>query len=223
MDRLKISRILCAIGFLAVLASNVWTISRWNETRGVYDDICYLRQAHLFQKFGLHGIDTNTIFDDDHYLTDRLKAIGFAEWNDVARIPCHTHIAAAGKYVLQYPPGTGLVLAVFPAGYQVIPLYVLANVTIFGFALLALFRAREPASLTLAAVFGFAALYLMINPSKASYSVPPTMMVCAAAGLLTARFLAAEPRHRLVLIAMVGLLIGFSVNFRLPNLLLAAG
>ena len=29
--------------FLAVLASNVWTISRWSETRGVYDDLCYLR------------------------------------------------------------------------------------------------------------------------------------------------------------------------------------
>jgi hypothetical protein len=72
-------------------------------------------------------------------------------------------------------------------------------------------------------VFGFAALYLMINPSKASYSVPPTMMVCAAAGLLTAKFLSAEQRHRSVLIALVGLLIGLSVNFRLPNLFLASG
>jgi hypothetical protein len=49
------------------------------------------------------------------------------------------------------------------------------------------------------------------------------MMVCAAAGLLTAGFFAAGQRHRLVLIALVGLLIGLSVNFRLPNLLLAAG
>ena len=31
---------------------------------------------------------------------------------------------------MQYPPGTGFVLALFPAGFQVIPLYVLANVTI---------------------------------------------------------------------------------------------
>ena len=80
-------------------------------------------------------------------------------------------------------------LALFPEGFQVVPLYALANVTIFGFALLGLYRAREPASLTLAAVFGFAALYLMINPAKASYSVAPTMMVCALAGYLTARLL----------------------------------
>jgi hypothetical protein len=127
------------------------------------------------------------------------------------------------KYVLQYPPGTGFVLSLFPAGFQAIPFYVLANVTIFAFAVLALFRAREPASITLAAVFGFAALYLMINPSKASYSVPPTMIICAAAGLLTATFFAARPRHRLYLITVTGLLIGLSVNFRLPNLFLAAG
>jgi hypothetical protein len=223
MDRLKLFKLVCGFGFLLVLVSNVWSISHWNESRGVYDDVCYLRQAHLFQKSGVRGIDTNVIFDDDHYLTDKLKAIGFAEWNDVSRIPCHTFIPAANKYVLQYPPGTGFALALFPANYQVIPLYILANVTIFGFALLALFRAREPASVALAAVFGFAALYLMINPSKASYSVAPTMMVCAAAGLLTAKLFMDGPRHRLGLTLLIGFLIGLSVNFRLPNLFLAAG
>jgi hypothetical protein len=216
-------KLLFAIGLLAVLASNVWTMSRWSESRGVYDDVCYLRQAHLFQKFGLGGIDTNVTYDDDHYLKNKLKAISFAEWNDVKRVPCHTFIPAAEKYVMQYPPGTGFALALFPDGFQVIPLYVLANVTIFAFALLALFRAREPASLTLAAVFGFAALYLMINPSKASYSVPPTMMVCAAAGFLTAKLFVVRQQRRLLIIALVGLLIGLSVNFRLPNLFLAAG
>ena len=223
MGRLNIFRLLCGFGLLAVLASNIWTMSRWSESRGVYDDVCYLRQAHLFQKFGLGGIDTNIVFDDDDYLKNKLKAIGFAEWNDVKRVPCHTFIPAADKYVMQYPPGTGFALALFREGFQVIPLYVLANLTILAFALLALFRARDPASLALAAVFGLAALYLMINPSKASYSVPPTMMVCAAAGFLTVKYFAAHPRQRLLVITLTGLLIGLSVNFRLPNLLLAAG
>jgi len=74
---MKFLKVLCAIGFLAVLVSNIWSISGWIEARGVYDDICYLRQAHLFERFGLRGIDTNIAFDDDHYLTGRLKAIGF--------------------------------------------------------------------------------------------------------------------------------------------------
>ena len=223
MDRVKLFRLLCSLGLLAVLASNVAAMSRWSESRGVYDDVCYLRQAHLFDRFGLRGIDTNITYDDDHYIKNKLKAIGFPEWNDVKRIPCHTFIPAADKHVLQYPPGTGYALALFPDGFQVIPLYGLANITIFIFALLALFRTREPGSLALAAVFGFAALYLMINPSKASYSVPPTMMVCAAAGFLTAKFFGDRSQHRLLLIALTGLLIGLSVNFRLPNLILAAG
>ena len=223
MDRIKLAKLLCGIGFLLVLASNIWTISRWNENRGVYDDICYLRQAHLFKQFGLDGLNTDIKRDDDHYLVDKLKAIGFPEWNDPARIPCHPWKPATGKYVMQYPPGTGFMLALFPEGFQVVPLYALANVTIFGFALLGLYRAREPASLTLAAVFGFAALYLMINPAKASYSVAPTMMVCAPAGYLTAKLFTDAPRHRFILIALVGLPIGIAVNFRLPNLFLATG
>src|SRR6266508_4589351 len=134
MDRMKLVKLLCGVGLLLVLASNIWTMSRWSESRGVYDDVCYLRQAHLFQKYGLGGIDTNIVFDDDDYLKNKLKAIGYAEWNDVKRIPCHTLIPTADKYVMQYPPGTGFALALFPSGIQVIPLYVLTSVVAVGFA-----------------------------------------------------------------------------------------
>ena len=82
-----ILKILCAIGFLTVLVSNIWSISGWIEARGVYDDICYLRQAHLFERFGLAGIDTNIVLDDDQYFRGRLQAIGFPEWNDVSDFP----------------------------------------------------------------------------------------------------------------------------------------
>jgi hypothetical protein len=220
---MTILKILCAIGFLTVLVSNIWSISGWIEARGVYDDICYLRQAHLFERFGLRGIDTNIVLDDDQYFSGRLKAIGFPEWNDVKRFPCHTWIPDAGKYVLQYPPGTGFILSLFPVGFQVIPLYVLASVVAVGFSLIALTYAVTFYRLLLVTAFGDSAIYLMINPTKASYSVAPTMMVCALAGFLTAKLFKAEPRHQVLLWALLGLLIGLSVNFRLPNLLLAAG
>ena len=38
---------------------------------------------------------------------------------------------------MQYPPGTGFFLALFPQGFQVIPLYVMASIVVFGFALAA--------------------------------------------------------------------------------------
>jgi hypothetical protein len=214
----------CGLLCFLLLASNVWSMSHWSEARGVYDDICYLRQAHLFQKFGLGGLDTDVARDDDHYLSLKLKEIGFPTWSDPTTAPCHTPMPATKKLVLQYPPGTGFVLALFPPGFQVIPLYVLASVVVFGFALLGIFHARGKPSILLATTFGCLAIYLMINPTKASYSVAPTMMVCALAGYFTARlFLAEQAKHRLLLTVLVGLLIGVAVNFRLPNLFLSSG
>jgi len=221
---MKLVKWLCGVGFLLVLASNIWTISRWSEGRGVYDDICYLRQAHLFNRFGLDGLNTDIERDDDHYLRNKLKEIKYPEWNVVSRAPCHTWIEKTNTYAIQYPPGTGFALALFPAGFQVIPLYVLASVVAFGFALLAMSYASTLYSLTWVAVFGDVTIYLMINPTKASYSMAPTMMVCALVGLLTARLFVKEPqRHPLLLTMLIGFLIGFAVNFRLPNLFLSAG
>ncbi len=221
MRNLKLA---CGLVCFLILLSNIWTISRWNESRGVYDDVCYLRQAHLFQKYGLGGLDTDITRDDDHYLSSKLKAIGYAGWNDPAAAPCHSLMPATQKRVMQYPPGTGFALALFPSGFQLIPLYALASVIVFGFVLLGIAYAASVSSTLLATGFGCLALYLMINPTKASYSMAPTMVVCAVAGFLTARlFVAAQARNRVLLAALIGLLIGLAVNFRLPNLFLASG
>jgi hypothetical protein len=214
----------CGLLCFLILASNVWSMSRWNEARGVYDDVCYLRQAHLFQRFGLGGLDTNISRDDDHYLSAKLKEIGYPTWSDPATAPCHTSMPAAKKLVMQYPPGTGFVLALFPQGFQVVPLYVLATVVVFGFASLGISYARSTSSILLTTAFGCLAIYLMVNPTKASYSMAPTMVSCVLAGFFTARLFAAGLwRDRVLLAALVGLLIGLAVNFRLPNLLLSAG
>jgi len=220
---MKFLKALCAVGFLVVLVSNILSISGWNEIRGVYDDICYLRQAHLFQKFGPGGLDTDISGDDDHYLSARLKEIDFPTWSDPTTAPCHTLMPATNRLVIQYPPGTGFVLALFPSGFQVIPLYVLASVVAFGFALLAIAYASTIFSLMLVAAFGDAVIYLMINPTKASYSMAPTMMVCALAGFLTAKLFVDAGRRQPVLTMLIGLLLGLAVNFRLANLFLSAG
>ena len=150
----------------------------------------------------------------------------FPNWEQLSKsadTPCHTLIPASNKQVLQYPPGTGLVLALFPAGYQVVPLYGVCTFFVFGFAVAAIGLARSRRELAIAAIFGCVAIYMMINPTKASYSVAPTMVVCAAAAWLTARLLSGTARHPLLLTMAIGLLIGLSVNFRLPNLFLSAG
>jgi hypothetical protein len=217
-------KVACGLLCLLVLASNVWSTSRWSESRGVYDDVCYLRQAHLFKRFGLGGLDTNIVRDDDHYLVSKFRDAGHAFPNERGEAPCHPLMPGTQKRVIQYPPGTGFVLALFPEGFQVIPMYVGATVIVFAMALLGIFLARSRQSIVLTTAFGCLALYLMINPAKASYSIAPTMVACAFAGLLTAYIFAAkEARHRLALCGIVGLVIGVSVNFRLPNLFLSSG
>ncbi len=214
----------CAFLCLALLASNLWSMLRWSEARGVYDDVCYLRQAHLFQRFGLGGFDTDASRDDDGYLKSKLKEIGYPTWSDVGTAPCHAPMKLTGRSVIQYPPGIGFVLALFPQGHQVVPMYMLATIAVFGFALLAIFLARKAASILVAAAFGCLAVYMMINPAKASYSMAPTMVVCALAGFLTAQWLAGPQNSaRIGLIVPLGFLLGLSVDFRVANLLLASG
>lgn len=220
---MKIAKLACGLICLVILASNIATMSRWSEARGVYDDICYLRQAHLFQRFGWYGLDTSLVREDDGYLAGKLRSIDFPNWNDPTRAPCHAQTADGSKWVMTPPPGTGFVLSLFPEGFQVIPLYVLANMAIAGFALCALWLARQPGALALAATFGAISIYFMINPTKASYSMAPTMVVCALAGLLTARLFAHESRRHLLVVAAIGIVLGLSASFRIANVLLAAG
>jgi hypothetical protein len=218
---MKIAKLAFGLICLAILASNIVAMSRWSEARGVYDDICYLRQAHLFQRFGADGLNTDAVRDDDRYFEGKMKEIAFAEWKDPARWPCHNPMPG-GKVVLQYPPGTGFLLALFPQGHQVVPLYVAASLIVCGLALSGIAMARTLPSISGAGLLGALAVYLMINPAKASYSVAPTMALCAVAGFLTALWLTRDKRS-VLLIALIGLLLGASVNFRLPNALLAAG
>lgn len=218
---MKIAKLAFGLICLAILASNIVTMSRWSEARGVYDDICYLRQAHLFQRFGVDGLNTDAVRDDDRYFEGKLKEIDFAERKDPVRWPCHNPMPS-GKVVLQYPPGTGFLLALFPQGHQAVPLYIAAGLIVCGLALSGIAMARTLPSISGAGLFGALAVYLMINPAKASYSVAPTMAICAVAGFLTALWLTRDKRSGL-LIALIGLLLGASVNFRLPNALLVAG
>lgn len=216
-------KVFFSIVFLVILASNIRLISHWNESRGVYDDICYLRQAHLFQRFGWQGLDTSLARETDGYLAAKLRSIDFPNWNEPTRAPCHTQTADGSKWVMTPPPGTGFVLALFPEGFQVIPLYMAANFIIAAVALYGLWRAREPLSLTSAALFGALSIYFMINPTKASYSMAPTMVVCALAGLLTARLFVDEGRRRVLMVAAIGVLLGLSASFRIANVVLSAG
>jgi hypothetical protein len=221
---MKLARLLCTLLLLLVFACLCKTFMGWSEDRGVYDDICYLRQAHLFERFGWNGFDTDIASDDDNYFAQKLKNIDFVPRGKHKNPPCHNFIPLTGKTVMQYPMGPGLLLAMFPSGFQVAPLYIACTAVLLILALASVYLATTPAALLLATLFGGISIYLMNNPVKSSYSLAPTMVVCALTALLiSALFNAKQPSQRFWMVAAIGLLLGLGVNLRIANLVLAAG
>lgn len=220
--KLTIAKIVGLVLCCGILASNLISVSHWTEDRGVYDDICYLRQAHLFQRFGFAGLETSSTKDDDGYLINKLRKLP-GGWDEKSMPPCHTYVPTLDKWVLQYPPGTGFVLSLFSARSQVVPMYATCTILIFAFAAVAILRSQTLAALIIATAFGLVSLYMMINPTKASYSMAPTMVVCAASAWLTVHLFHSKEGRDFSIVSVLGLLLGVSVNFRIANLLLASG
>jgi hypothetical protein len=222
-QRLATWKIAALLSILAMGATVGWSISHWNERRGVVDDVCYLRQAYLFQKSGWRGLDTD-VAHEDGWLSAKLKEIGHPSASDVRIAPCHTTLPATGKRVMWYPPGTGFLLAAFPEGFQVVPLYLIGTTAVLVAGASAVLLARSAGGVAAAGLFACAMIYCMINPGKSSYSLPPTVVICALVGFLTiVMFEARRLAVRLAAAASAGLLLGLSVNLRLANAFLAAG
>lgn len=207
-----------------VFLSNVITYFSWSERRGVYDDICYLRQAHLFQRFGLSGIDTSMARDDDNFFRNAERDIGIEHADDPNQAACHTTVKL-GKRVIQYPPGTGFVMSLFASGRQTAWLFTTSLVVIFASVTVLVMIAPTGASVVAVGLFGLVSLYLMVNPAKASYSMAPTAAVCAMAGISTSLLFASSKaiQARFLLSGSTGFLLGLAVSFRTSNLLLVVG
>jgi hypothetical protein len=217
-------KVIFCILILAIFANNSRLMLSWSERRGVSDDLCYLRQAHLFERFGLiSGLDTDLARDDDHFFETAVRDVGHPEWGDQAKPTCHTPMAS-GKRVIQYPPGTGLVLAMFPPGHQVAFMYIAASGLILALACAAIVAARSTTTILASGALGAAAIYFMINPSRASYSIAPTVALCAMMGAITVAYLFDPKPYRAVAGSLlIGAMVGLSINFRIPNILLCTG
>jgi hypothetical protein len=221
---MKIAKTICVLIVAIVFISEALSMARWTENRGVWDDFCYLRQAHLFQTLGFGGLDTDISRNTDHYIETKLKQGGWPG----SIVTCFDPKPATGKTVMFYPPGTGFLLALFPEGNQVASLYMACTLIILLLAATCIALARSNALLATATVLGCLSVYWMINPAKASYSVAPTMVVCILAGFLTALLVAsadnkADDKVRLLVCLALGFLLGLSCNLRIANALLATG
>ena len=175
-----------------------------------------------FSALALAAFDTNISRDDDRYFATLAREIGYEAWDDPARAPCHTQ--KGEKHVIQYPPVPASRFRSSRPVSKGSPYTLSRTSSSFLAAVLAICSTRASHQIVGSGVVGMAAIYFMVNPSKASYSMAPTMIVCAVVGLLTA-MMTNDPRssRRNMAAAAAGMLMGLAVSFRLPNLLLSAG
>ncbi len=204
--------------YLSVIHSHTKLV----EDRGVYDDICYLRQAYLFRTQGaIGGLDTDN--SSARYADSLIQKMGLNGklWSN---IPCHNFRQATNKYVIQYPPGTGFLLSAFPEGSQASGLYIASSTTIFLMLMWLTATARSQVAVSVFGVMGSLTLYLMVNPAKSSYSIAPTMPLCVAVAYLTVKmFSVPSSATRIIAASSAGLLLGLATDIRLSSSLLAFG
>lgn len=80
------------------------------------DPFGYARQARLFREHGLKGFDTAIHTEQAEALVSvaKRKLAGSETWYEPTAPHCHHYVPSSGKVILQYPPGTGAILALFP-------------------------------------------------------------------------------------------------------------
>jgi hypothetical protein len=61
------------------------------------------------------------------------------------------------------------------------------------------------------------------NPAKGSYSIAPTLAICAVGRMAYSTVLSERSPRRLMQAALIGFLVGLSVNLRIANHFLASG
>jgi hypothetical protein len=185
------------------------------------DRFGYVRQAALFRAHGLAGLDTRLETPNSRRLIEAMRASGdpVETWNQAVAPHCHHYKPAVDRVVLQYPPGTGLLMLAFPAPVQSRGLLFAATLGIAALfaGLAAAGRAVRPA---LVALLAGGLVVAAEQARHFSDSLAPALLLAVLAGaLLEPAFTARRPWLPL----LAGLLIGFSGVVRVPNLALAFG
>ena len=224
-----------AIRFLAAaLGLLIWgTVQQPDLFAAGCDPFGYARQAELFRQNDLiAGLDTRFDNVETRELINLARSIDpngnhGSAW--VIAPHCHHYNSATEHVILQYPPGTGLLLSLFPEKVA------LAYVFIIGMTLVAAtFTAfvgvsRPPwlpsllATVTLALIY-WTLFHPPLNVVFSSPSIPITVaLIPVIAALSFATFRGLERSARPSLALLFGFLCGILLSIRLANAILLIG
>ncbi|MBS7698261.1 MULTISPECIES: hypothetical protein [unclassified Chelatococcus] len=189
------------------------------------DPFGYLRQAELFRKQGLGGFSTELSGPMPELLIDFVGKAkeSMARYGEVIAPHCHHLDLTTGKIIIQYPPGTGLLLAAFSSGIQsrALDMVLVALVAALAFACAVLTRSSINA--VGMGLLG-AATILLFDRLYVTWSVGPTiLMAIIAAALQVQAFSSQAYSRRLWLALAAGVAVGFASNMRVTNVLIGVG
>jgi len=198
------------------------------------DSFGYLRMAkqlrHAYEhavwpEFKLESAQTRTLIN-----FMQQNNVPVPRWEEVVAPHAHHYFPQAGYVGVQYPPGTGLVLSLFPQGEAVYRLNRIVEwvFIIAGFGALAIAAwKRAWVSIGLVVLALTVGLMVMARLGALSFSMNavlvPIILTCLFS-LLALRFRTAD-RYGLALLCALfaGLSLGFATMIRLPSFLLSAG
>jgi len=198
------------------------------------DSFGYLRMAKqiryaytrgVWPEFKLESPQTRMLID---FMQQQNVAV--PRWEEVVAPHAHHYFPQSGYVGVQYPPGTGLVLAMFPQGEAV---YRLNRIVVFVFivagAVMLAIAAWKRAWVSIGLVVLALSLGLMVLARLGALSfsmnavLVPIVLTCVFS-LLALRFATGSRNGLALLFALLGgLSLGFATMIRLPSFLLSAG
>lgn len=206
---------------------------RTEEYAFACDPFGYLRMAKEIRKsvhtvtlpdFRLESGQTRTLID-----FMKTQNVPVPQWEEIVAPHAHHYFPVSGYVGAQYPPGTGLTLAIFPEGSAV---YRLNQITIIVFLLTGILaiafaawrKSWMSAGLVALAVYLPFAILTRVTTQSFSINAGFVPLLLACLFVLAASHLQ-RTRHRLAWAAALfaGLLLGYATQIRLPTLLLAPG
>jgi hypothetical protein len=188
------------------------------------DGFGYARQAQLFRDQGLmHGFNTSITAPQAELLVSLAKGTlpNTVSWYEPIAPHCHHYNDHTGKVILQYPPGTGLILALFPEP-RAMPYLLITGIALTTLVLCwALLGRRLDALAVVATCSAFVFLMWVIytDTVHSSASVPATLLLIPASAWLGYAF----PNRSYLSAFPFGLICGLLVSVRLPNAMILAG